>query len=176
MKTILVAINGQETTDNTVRRAADIARAEGGELVILYACSQKLPHKRQLEFATKIGGERLKNQVLGRELPAFSVKDSDGERSISQFMQAREKLCRSFGQHVLDGAESLANSLGVSSVRKLIEKGEAAKTVIDVANREKADKIIVGDCSAKSWLSRLFNGCTAKDIAAKAPGASVVVA
>jgi nucleotide-binding universal stress UspA family protein len=174
MNKILVAIDGAQHSEKTLMSAAEIARNENSELLILYACSQGAPNERQLSYAEKAFGRKFLKLVNGGELPTFSVSDSDGIKSISEYMKAREKLCKGFGTDVLERAATIAKNAGVKSVSTRIEQGDVTKTILDVAKTETADKIVVGNCTKSNW-AQFFTGCTAKDIMKKAHCTAVIV-
>jgi len=174
MNKILVAIDGAHHSDKTLRSAAEMACEKGSELVILFACSQNAPNEKQLEFAEKTCGRHFRNLVTGKELPTFSVTDSDGIKSISEYMQAREKLCKLYGTDVLEKAVTTARKAGANAISTRMEKGEVVKTILDVASKETADTIVLGNCS-KSGFARFFSGCAAKEVLKKASCNAIIV-
>ena len=174
MNKILVAIDGARHSDKTLKSAAEMAREKGSELVILFACSQNAPTENQLEFAEKTCGRHFRNLVTGKELPTFSVSDSDGTKSISDYMQAREKLCKLYGSNVLEHAVTTARQAGANAISTRMEKGEVVKTILDVASKETADTIVLGNCH-KSSIAQFFSGCTAKEVLKKANCNAIVV-
>ena len=174
MNKILVAIDGAQHSDKTLKSAAEMACEKGSELVILFACSHNEPNENQLRFAEKTCGRHFRNLVTGKELPTFSVSDSDGVKSISDYMQAREKLCDLYSSDVLERAATTAKSAGAHDVSTRMERGEVVKTILDVATRETADTIVVGNCH-KSNFAQFFSGCTAKQVLKKANCTAVIV-
>jgi len=174
MNKILVAIDGAHHSDKTLKSAAEMAREKGSELVILYACSQNAPSENQLDFAEKTCGRHFRNLVTGKELPTFSVSDSDGIKSISEYMQAREKLCELYGTDVLERALTMVRDVGARAVTTVMERGEVVKTILDVASRETADTIVLGNCHKNSF-ARFFSGCTAQEVLKKANCNAVII-
>ena len=174
MNKILVAIDGAEHSEKTLKSAVKLVNEKNGELVILYACSQDTPSKNQLKFAEENYGRQFRNLVTGRELPSFSVADSDGVKSISEYMQAREKLCKQYGTDVLERAVTIAKSAGASKIDTIIQRGEITKTILDVASEQTVDTIVVGNCH-KGIIASFFSGCTARDILKKADCEAVIV-
>ena len=174
MNKILVAIDGAQHSDKTLKSAAEMAKAKNSELVILYACSDAAPSENQLKFAENTYGRKFRNLVNGRELPTFSVADGDGERSISEYMAAREKLCTLYGTDVLERAVTTARNVGADAVTTRMERGDIVKTILDVAKKETADTIVVGDCQ-RNKVAQFFAGCTAKDVLKKANCTAVIV-
>ena len=174
MNKILVAIDGAEHSEKTLKSAVKIAKESNGELVILYACSQDTPSKNQLKFAEDNYGRQFRNLVTGKELPSFSVTDSDGIKSISEYMQARETLCNKYGTDVLQRAVTIAKSAGAIKVDTIIQRGEITKTILDVASKQTVDTIVVGNCN-KGFIASFFSGCTAKDILKQANCQAIIV-
>ena len=174
MNKILVAVNGAPHSEKTLASAAKMAQEQKGELVILYACNHADPSENQLAFAEQQYGKRFKNLLLGKELPTFSVQDSDGISSIAEYEQAREKLCQLYGKKVLDHAVLEARKQGADKIKTRLEHGEIAPTILDVATNETADTIVVGECR-NSNLVQFFTGCTAKEVLKKAKCEAVIV-
>lgn len=174
MNKILVAIDGAQHSTKTLKSAAKIAKQKNSELVILYACSQSEPSENQLQFAEKACGRKFRNLVTGKELPTFSVANHDGEKSISEYMKAREKLCRLYGTDVLQRAVDTVKDAGANDVKTRIERGDVVKTILEVANSETADTIVVGNCN-KSNIAQFFTGCAAKEVLKKANCTAIVV-
>ncbi len=175
MNKILVAIDGAEHSEKTLKSAVKIANEKKSDLIILYACSQDTPNKNQLKFAEDNYGRKFRNLVTGRELPSFSVADSDGIKSISEYMRAREKLCKQYGTDVLERAVTIAKSAGAAkNIETIIQRGEITKTILDVATKETVDAIVVGNCN-KGMIASFFSGCTARDILKKANCEAIIV-
>jgi len=174
MNKILVAIDGAQHSEKTLTTAAKMARDKGSELVILFACSQNEPNEKQLDFAEKTCGRHFRNLVTGKELPTFSVSDSDGIKSISDYMQAREKLCKLYSTDVLERAATTVKNAGARVVTTIMERGEVVKTILDVASRETADTIVLGSCH-KSSFSQFFSGSTAKEVLKKTNCNAIII-
>ncbi len=174
MNKILVAIDGAQHSNKTLKSAAEMARQKNSELVILYACSDNAPSENQLKFAENAYGRKFRNLVTGKELPTFSVANSDGEKSISEYMRAREKLCELYGTDVLERAVTTVKSVGAGAVTTRMERGDIVKTILDVAASETADTIVVGDCH-RNRVAQFFTGCTAKEVLKKANCTAVIV-
>lgn len=174
MNKILVAIDGAQHSDKTLKSAAEMAKTKNSELVILYACSESAPSENQLNFAEQACGRQFRNLVTGKELPPFSVADSDGEKSISEYMQARKKLCELYGSDVLERAMTTVKQAGAGNVTTRMERGEVVNTILDVANKEAADTIVIGDCH-KNKVAQFFAGCIAKEVLKKANCTAVIV-
>ncbi len=174
MNKILVAIDGAQHSDKTLKSAAEMAKDKGSELVILYACSQSAPSENQLNFAEKACGRQFRNLVTGKELPTFSVEDGDGEKSISEYMKAREKLCEMYGTEVLERAAITVKDAGANTVKTRMERGDIVKTILNVANNETADTIVIGNCH-RNKVAQFFAGCTAKEVLKKANCKAVIV-
>ena len=174
MNKILVAIDGNQHSDKTLQSAAELAKTKNSELVILYACTENAPTENQLDFAENAYGRKFRNLVTGKELPTFSVADSDGEKSISEYMAARKKLCETYSSDILTRAVTKAKRAGVGAVRTRMERGDIVKTILDVASNETAHTIVVGDCH-KNKVAQFFSGCTAKEVLKKANCTAVIV-
>lgn len=174
MNKILVAIDGAQHSEKTLKSAAEMAKTKNSALVILYACSENAPSENQLKFAENACGRQFRNLVTGKELPTFSVADSDGEKSISEYMRARQKLCEMYGSDVLERAMTTVKLAGAGRVTTRMERGEVVNTILEVATTEAADTIVIGDCH-KNKVAQFFTGCTAREVLKKANCSAVIV-
>ena len=116
-KNILAALDGS----NHSKRAAVVAT----DLAIQY--------DSQLQFlsVTKKASARIPDDLRRY----MEVEDLTG---------ASERLVSEVVEKVLADAENHARKKGVKNVRRLIESGPVARTIISVAKRENADLIVVG--------------------------------
>ena len=89
-------------------------------------------------------------------------------------MQAREKLCNLYSTDLLERAATTVKNAGARVVTTIMEHGEVVKTILDVASRETADTIVLGNCH-KSSFAQFFSGCTAKEVLKKANCNAIII-
>lgn len=114
MTRILVATDGSEGADRAVDYAAERAKAEGAELLIVNV----------------IGGYGLPDKVTR----AFSHAQHAW----------LEELLQSLSAQMLTGARDRAQKAGAGTILLESRSGDPAQTIIDIAQEKAADIIIVG--------------------------------
>lgn len=118
MQKIVVAVDGSEPARRAVRRAADLTRRYGAELVLVHV----LPP-----------GAR---EVIPKELADYA--------EIEHIDVRRGDLVRSIAEQIVRQAEADARALGVAQLRSVIETGDPASALAALATAEKADLIVMG--------------------------------
>jgi len=174
MNKILVALDGSPHSVRTLEKAAQQAHDNASELVILYACTKSPPSELQLQFAEQKAGKAFRRKVSGQELPEFAVEDSDGISAIADYVEATETLCQLYGEDVLERAKTEAMLAGVDKVSLILEKGDAANVIVQTAEKEAVDLLVIGHHGV-SKIKEFFLGSIAKDVLKRAPCAALVV-
>jgi nucleotide-binding universal stress UspA family protein len=118
---VLVAIDGSEGSLRAVQVAAQFARELQGELIIIHVIGVREPHSNELD---EYG--RWEHVTPGEYLSDVS-------------------------EHILADARQRAERLGVSGIRCQSPAGEIAETIVETAQRNHADMIVLG----KRGLGRL---------------------
>ena len=174
MKKILVAVDGSQHSAKTLDKASCLARKNNSQLIILYTCTDELPARDQLEFASARFGRDFCEKVSGNRIAPYSVSQLDSKQAISEFMAARKQLCESWGGEVLNKARNRALDAGVSRIKTCKKKGNAVDSIIETARTEAANLIVIGRRKPRGLLDRVFP-TTSDQVARKAPCEAVVV-
>jgi nucleotide-binding universal stress UspA family protein len=118
IKTILVPVDGSEHSNKAIVLASDLAQKYDARLIAL-------------NVMTEVGSDRVPPELRDYErlehvrLTERSVLDSESERILSDAtLQAREK--------------------GASNVETVRRSGDAAAIILEVANDQSADMIVMG--------------------------------
>lgn len=118
IKTILVPVDGSEHSNKAIGLASDLAQKYDARLIAL-------------NVMTEFGSDRVPAELRDYErlehvrLTERSVLDSESERILSDAtLQAREK--------------------GASKVETVRRSGDAAAIILEVANDQSADMIVMG--------------------------------
>lgn len=113
-KTILVALDGSKHAENALGVAIDLACKYDAELMLYHSI---VAHTMRAEYESRVA-DVAKNvyKEIGAEIA--------GE--------------------VLDAAETRAREAGAARVRKVVTESNPAQGVIETANREGADAIVMG--------------------------------
>jgi nucleotide-binding universal stress UspA family protein len=126
-RTVVVGTDGSESSLRAVERAGALAGACGAGLVIACAYVPADPDDRELQRARDVLGDDA-YQVLG-SLPAEETVRTAAER---------------------------ATAAGAGQVRTLAVAGSPVETLLDVAGREDADLLVVGNRGLNSIKGRLL--------------------
>ncbi len=92
--------------------------------------------------------------------PSYSERIPEELRSYarSEHIEATEhEILESVGQQILHSAESLTREEGLEQVDTLLEVGDVAETVFDVAKAQNADLIVLG-CRGLGHMEGLLQG------------------
>jgi nucleotide-binding universal stress UspA family protein len=133
-KKILVGTDGSETAKEAVRRAAQLARLMGSELIVLYGAKTS-------PTAPDVG--------YGVPLP-----DVESIRSV--------------GHEILRSAVATTEATGDLKVRTMLREGDPAEVILDSAEEERADLIVVGNRGMRGGR-RLLLGSVPNRVAHHAP-------
>ena len=173
---IVVGLDGSDHARKALAIAIGVAKNDKADLVLIRALSTEPMSKAERELAeTEFG---FKN--LGAPSPATVIADVDADPRLrpavapeattdAQF-QARIGMAQSF----LEDAQQEALQAGVPKVEICVEYGEPAKVILDVAEREKADLIVLGS-RGLSDLKGLVFGSTSHKVAHLAQCSCVTV-
>ena len=147
-KTILVATDGSDHAKKAVALAGDLARLHGGRLCLLHVLLRdKEPGELRRLAVVETLDPALRGELEGAELatadpsvpPWAAAMDPESVPSgIS------DQVLTAIGQRVLDEAEQAALAQGVREIDRCLDGGKAASSVLSVAEREKADMIVMG--------------------------------
>ncbi len=170
---ILVATDGSPAAVRATAVAADIAKVRDGELVILSVREDKpLPESVRRMAET----EHLVDPVPAppaRNIANVPTWMADGVRAAAvaeENLDIRQALARAA---VVNARESLRQA-GIERLRTLIEDGVAAEQILAVAEREKADMIVMGSRGLGAVKS-LFQGSVTRDVAGSASCTCITV-
>ena len=154
-RSIVVGTDGSKPADEAVRRATDMASREGARLHMVTA----YPDPQMLRERTTI----WTNEPKG-------VMDSGGAGG-----EARTEIVdlREVAESLLKRAARDALSKGVE-VETHASEGEPAEVIIDVANQEHADLIVVGS-RGLTGIKRYLLGSVSSKVSEHAPCSVMIV-
>lgn len=132
MKRILVATDGSEGADRAVEYAANRAKMDGAELLIV-------------------------NIIGGYGLPDKAVRAFTHAQQAWV-----EELLVSLSAETLTKARDLARSIGVTTIQLKSRDGEVAQTIIEIAQEKEANSIIVGKRGAGRIAGLLLGSVSQK--------------
>jgi len=140
--TILIPVDGSAASRKAMTFGSDLAARYDARIVLLHVLlrqnlAEGLRGLSELE-RTSGGGLESLGKALG-DLPLNKVLGSAraGEavpREVLDFI----------ARQVVDYAEKIARAKGVANIKSLIEDGDPAKRIIECAEKENADTIVMG--------------------------------
>jgi nucleotide-binding universal stress UspA family protein len=137
--TIVVGTDGSSLAAPTIARAARLARHDDADLVIVCAYAQ-LPRRLEAKNVATLGGDVRTGQVLGREAARLALSE----------------------------AMSDATELGATVTAALLVDGDPARSLVQTAEEQSADLIVLGAIQDRSLADRLL-GSTANEVTKRAP-------
>jgi nucleotide-binding universal stress UspA family protein len=142
--TILVGTDGSDTAQTAVRYAIDLARQLGARLQIVSAYEP-------------VSEPRLRSE--GVEAP----------RDVQWMISPREDVLA-----LLDEAAEEAEAAGVTNVETFARQGDAADAIIDVAEEQRTDLIVVGN-RGMTGARRFVLGSVPNKVSHHAPCSVLIV-
>jgi nucleotide-binding universal stress UspA family protein len=141
---IVVGTGGSETATEAVRQTAEIGERHGAS-VVLVSAFEPVPQSRLREERQQVP-EDVAHTVGPKE---------DVEATLAE-------------------AEKLVKSLGVDHVKTVSRQGDPADAILDVAEEEKADLIVVGN-KGMTGAKRFLLGSVPNKVSHHAPSSVLIV-
>jgi nucleotide-binding universal stress UspA family protein len=141
---ILVGTDGSDTATTAVRYAIDLARELSARLLIVSAYEP-------------VSDQRLRNEKL--EVP----------KDLQWMVNPRDDVLA-----MLDRAKSEAQGVGVSEVETYARQGDAADAILDVAEEQRSDLIVVGN-RGMTGAKRFLLGSVPNKVSHHAPCSVLIV-
>jgi nucleotide-binding universal stress UspA family protein len=141
---VLVGTDGSDTATTAVRHAIDLARQLGTRLLIVSAYEP-------------VPDQQLRNEKL--EVP----------KDLHWTVNPREDVLALLGE-----AQQEAQTAGVPNVETFARQGDAADAILDVAEEQRADLIVVGN-RGMTGAKRFLLGSVPNKISHHAPCSVLIV-
>ena len=145
---ILVATDGSDHADKAVALAAELSKKYGAKLIALHVIAQSW------------------ESHVPEALKAYAR---------SEHIEASEReILKAVGDQILHGASVLAREEGVEDIETILETGDPAATVLQVAKDQGAQFLVMGN-RGLGGLSGLLQGSVSQKIVAHAPCTCITV-
>jgi len=141
---ILVGTDGSDTATTAVRYAIDLARELGARLAIVSAYEP-------------VSDERLRSERV--EVPS----------DVQWMINPREDVLA-----VLSSASQQATGAGIEQIETFARQGDAADAILDVAEEQRADLIVVGN-RGMTGAKRFLLGSVPNKVSHHAPCSVLIV-
>ncbi len=142
-KTIVVAYDGTTHARTALDIAAKLAVENQSRLILVHAVMTGMTSSKIVELAEQAGiMEEIKDDL--DNFFAVSMEATADEEAAVLMEVIPDTFLEKVGALLLRTAEDRVRERGAQNVSRVLCPGDAAKAVLDVAAREKADLIIVG--------------------------------
>jgi nucleotide-binding universal stress UspA family protein len=140
---ILVPVDGSDHAGKAVRIAGDLAAKYDSELVLLHVLlrghlDEGLKHYAEIEGIAN-GGHHLSQTVASIPEGRFPVSMLPGNGG-----ETEEEILNAVGELILRAASDAAKRKGAKKQRSTIEDGDAAQRILQKAEAEGVDLIVMG--------------------------------
>jgi nucleotide-binding universal stress UspA family protein len=167
--TVLLPVDGSAGARKAVDFGSDLAARYGARVVLLHVLLRR-------NLADAISGLSDLERSAGMSLEkAFEAR---GDLRLSDVVHsgdtAQRQALEIVAQLVLETAEQAVRSRGVTNLRTCVVEGDPAERIIEIAERENADLIVMGS-RGLSDLEGLLLGSTSHKVSHLAPCTCVVV-
>jgi nucleotide-binding universal stress UspA family protein len=174
IRKIVVAHDGSTQAGNALDLAIDLAKAFDAELLVLHVkSSQPLTegerHLAETEYHNDVqqalAGSALLSEIGGVPMTA--------EDLIRTSYDVGLEIRTAIGRGIISNAEQEAQSKQVKSVRAMLADGDPASVILEVADKEKPELLVVGS-RGLGGIQRLLTGSVSQKVCNSA-GCTVVV-
>ncbi|HXV23895.1 MAG TPA: universal stress protein [Alphaproteobacteria bacterium] len=114
---------------------------------ILVALDGSKHAKRATVVATDLAqryGSKLQFITVTKKPPAHLSPELQRYMEVEQLKGTADALVTEMAKNILTEAERYAHAKGVKDVKTVAKSGPVARTIVDVAKRQKADVIVMG--------------------------------
>ncbi len=140
LESILVATDGSEQAVKAVDLASEIAGKYGAELALLYVISRG-PSLEQLRDS--IDTDQLSKRARDELDPA---QHPIAEHASSSFFPpvVSKRTLKEIARQVLARGQGTAEAKGVPSTKLILREGDPARTIVNLARRQRVDMVAMG--------------------------------
>lgn len=144
LRKILCAIDGSDHAEKAAGWACELAQKFDAELILLFVTPHRLapPELRRMAEAEQI--VKPAAAMPPPVLPQPRLPSQWSSEDLSQSAAASATIYREIGRRLIESARWQAESAGVAKVTGLVEDGDPAHRIVEVAKHEGVDLIVMG--------------------------------
>jgi nucleotide-binding universal stress UspA family protein len=144
LKKILCAIDGSDHAEKAAEWASVLAEKFDAELVLLFIAPHRMapPELRRMAEA-----EHVVRPVAAAQPPVSPQPGMPSRwtsEDLSQNAATSATIYQELGERLVEGAKWQAQGAGVAKVTGLVEDGDPAHRIVEVAAREGVDLVVMG--------------------------------
>ena len=175
MRKILVALDGSTQAGKALDLAIDMAKAFDAELMAIHIISDKPLTEAERRLAETEYQSEVRQALSGSQFIAGpGLTQMTVESLIQTSVDVGLSIRTAIGRHVVSHAEEDAKRKGVASVKTKLEDGEPATVIVEVANKEKPDLLVMGS-RGLGGIQELLMGSVSHKVSHAAPCSVVIV-
>ncbi len=163
LKKILVGVDGSKHNELVLDKVIEFSDHNETQIILVHAISPHALSEQEIAYAQDRCGEEFSRRLLGSGLPPFPIEENDGRRAVYQYMETRETFNRVYAEDVINRAETYLREHGIKNIKTDIENNNPADAILEVAERENVDMIIIGR-HGHNLLVDFFLGSTAQKV------------
>jgi len=160
---ILIGVDGSKHNELVLDKAVEFANNNKTQIILVHAISPHTLSEQELSYAQDRCGEEFSRRLLGNGLPPYPIEENNERRAVFQYMETRETFNRVYAEDVLSRAKSYLDKQGINNIKAVIENSNPATAILEVADRENVDMIIIGR-HGHNMLIDFFLGSTAQKV------------
>ena len=165
MEKILVAVDGSDHSQRAVNLAADIAVAHHAKLLLLHVVDDRSLSEEEVQLAENEYSKQIKRRtVTGSGIGTRAMAPTAVIPTLSDHIEADLVIRTALGEGILESARIDAASKGIKDVTVILENGDAASSILHVAQKNNVDLIVVGS-RGQSDIKALFLGSVSHKVA-----------
>jgi nucleotide-binding universal stress UspA family protein len=144
LEKILCAIDGSDHAEKAAEWASALAQKFDAELILLFVAPHRMapPELRRMAEAEHVVGPTAPAPPPVSPQPGMPSRWSSED--LSQNAATSATIYQELGERLVEGARWQAEKAGVAKVTGLVEDGDPAHRIVEVAGRERVDLIVMG--------------------------------
>ena len=168
MRTIVAATDGSAAAQKAVQLAGDLAAKYQARLVLIHVLHHgTFPGLKVEHLATVPEAHRPAVADVAAMLAGTVERGSETGAALRRALD-------SYGQQLLDEATQTARERGAKEVVVSLEEGDPVRRILECAEREKADAIVVGSRGLGNFKG-LFLGSVSHKLSQLSPCSCITV-
>jgi nucleotide-binding universal stress UspA family protein len=145
IRKILVALDGSAQADKALELAIEIAKTSSAELAAIHIISDKPLTDGERRLAETEFQSEVRQTLSGPEfIVAPGLTQINPESLAKTSYDVGLAIHTAIGRQIVSRAEADAKGRGVPSVKTMLRDGDPASRIVEVADSEKPDLLVMG--------------------------------
>ncbi|MGH6917363.1 MAG: universal stress protein [Geminicoccaceae bacterium] len=144
LKKILCAIDGSDQAEKAAQWASVLAQKFEAELILLFVAPHRIAPPELRRMAESEHLVRPSAPAPPPVSPQPGMPSRWSSEDLSQNAAISATIYQELGERLVEAARWQAESAGVGKVTGLVEDGDPAHRIVEIAKRENVDLIVMG--------------------------------